>query len=244
MKRIKSEKVNGSKRIAIIQSAYVPWRGFFDMIANCDEYVILDGAQFVKRHWHNRNVVKSRQGPIWLTIPVKSKSRFFQPIDTVTVATPNWADKHWETIFSNYSRAPNFKHYSSWLHGLYRKAGHCELLSDINEFFIREISGLLGIPTHITRDSDYQPTGQKSDRLIDICLKAGATHYLSGPSASSYLEEDKFAHNGIDVEWMNYQGYPPYNQLWGEFVPNVSIIDLLLNVGNTKPSVWRRKDVE
>jgi hypothetical protein len=226
------------KRIAIIQSAYVPWRGFFDLIAQCDEYVIFDSVQFVKRHWHNRNILKSSLGPIWITIPVISKSRFLQPIDAVSVAEP-WANRHWNTIVANYSRARYFDRCSEPLGKLYEQAAHSNLLSEINEIFLRGIVDMLGIATHITRDSAYKPIGEKTDRLVDICLKAGATHYLSGPAAMAYIEEDKLTAHGIKLEWMSYDGYRSYPQLWGAFFPKVSIIDLILNAGPCSPCLWR-----
>jgi hypothetical protein len=188
------------KRIAIIQSAYIPWRGFFDLIARCDEYVIFDTVQFAKRHWHNRNKLVTPNGPVWLTIPVATKSKFEQ---------------------------------------LYRLAGEKSLLTETNEIFLRGISRILGISTAITRDRGYEPQGARSERLLDICRKAGATHYLSGPSARSYLDESLFADAGIKVEWMEYPAYPPYPQVWGEFEPAVSVLDMLFNAGPDCRQLWR-----
>lgn len=229
--------VGSSKRIAIIQSAYIPWKGFFDLLARCDEYVVLDSVQFAKRHWHNRNRIKTPQGAQWLTIPVTTKARFEQPIDDVAIAEP-WAEKHWRTIETNYRKAPRFEQYAPYLHGLYKKADAQTRLTDVNEVLLEGLLQLLDIPTQIVRDRAYDPQGKATDRLVDICCKAGATHYLSGPSARSYLEGHKFDAAGISVEWMDYAGYPPYPQLWGEFAHQVSILDLIFNVGAESSEFW------
>jgi hypothetical protein len=127
-------------------------------------------------------------------------------------------------------------------HGIRRLYEACsgeKLLTNINETMLRGLATSLGIETTITRDRSYSPQGSKTDRLLDICIKAGATHYLSGPSAKAYLEEEKFREAGIAVEWMTYPDYPPYPQLWGSFEPAVSIVDLLLNAGPNSPELWR-----
>ena len=226
------------KRIAIIQSAYAPWRGFFDLIDRCDEYVILDTVQYAKRHWHNRNKVLTAGGPVWITIPVTTKSHFEQPIQDVRVSEP-WAEKHWRTIALNYRRAPHYAALAPRIKALFEAAAKEMYLTRINELFLREIATILRLKTAITRDVAYAPTGTKTARLLDICLKAKATHYLSGPSARDYLNENAFLEAGIKVEWMHYPTYPAYPQLWGAFEPAVSILDLLLNAGPDCTSLWK-----
>ncbi len=227
------------RRIAIIQSAYIPWRGFFDLIDRCDQYVIYDQMQFVKRHWHNRNRIRTPQGAGWLTIPVVSKSRFEQPIDEVVVSDPTWAERHWATLRGSYARCPGFVETAAWLQPLYESLAHEPRLTVINERFLRAVAGRLGVTTEIVRDAPLGATGSKTARLLDVCLKLGATHYLSGPSARSYLDESAFAEAGIAVEWMGYEGYPTYPQAWGAFEPAVSIVDLLLNVTEVDRALWR-----
>lgn len=226
-----------TKRVAVIQSAYIPWKGFFDLVARCDEYVIFDGVQFAKRHWHNRNRIKTSQGLRWLTIPVLTKARFEQPIEEVMVAEP-WAEKHWRSIESNYGRAPCFEQQAPYLRSLYEQADAQTHLTGVNEVLLSGLFCLLAIPTRLVRDRVYEPQGTASDRLLDICRKARATHYLTGPSAKAYLEEEKFRAAGIAVEWMNYSGYPSYPQLWGEFEHEVSILDLIFNVGAKAKHCW------
>lgn len=229
-------------RISIIQSCYIPWRGFFDLISRCDEYVIYDRAQFVKRHWHNRNRIKSAAGPEWLTIPVISKGRYEQPIDEVEIAGP-WADKHWRTIELAYRRTPFFSMLAPVVRSWYERAAKESLLTHINAIFLSEIAQLLEIGTRIVRDTTYAASGTRTARLLEIARAAGAKRYLSGPSAKVYFDEPLFAEAGIAVEWMSYQGYPEYSQLYGPFDPAVSVLDLLFNVGPNAPRYLRGCDL-
>jgi WbqC-like protein family len=222
--------VNLTKRVSIIQSAYVPWKGFFDLINRCDEYVVFDQVQFVKRHWHNRNRIKTPGGAQWITIPVLSKSRFEQPICEVEISEP-WAEKHWRTIETNYRHALFFKSEGPRIKEWYEKAEKMERLSEVNRFFLNKIKDALALEVTITSDANYPAVSKKTDRLLAICKAAGATHYLSGPSAREYLEVDIFNKSGIAVEWMNYGPYSEYRQINGAFEHNVTILDALLNLG-------------
>jgi hypothetical protein len=221
-------------RIAIIQSCYVPWRGFFDLIARCDEYVIFDSVQYAKRHWHNRNRIKTAAGPEWLTIPVLSKGRYEQPIDEVEIEKP-WTDKHWRALELAYRRAPFFEALAPTVRGWYLRADKEKRLTEVNDLFLREIARFLGLGTRIVRDTDYPGQGAKTERLLEIARAAGADYYLSGPSARAYLDEAQFAAAGIEVEWMSYEGYPGYPQLHGGFEAAVSVLDLIFNVGPDAP---------
>lgn len=223
-----------TKRVAIIQSCYIPWKGFFDLIGRCDEYVILDRAQYVKRHWHNRNRIKTANGVDWLTIPVLTKGRFEQPIDEVEIEK-NWAEKHWRTIEMAYRRAPYFETYASSIKNCYEQAASQTLLTEVNLLFLVKLCTLLDLKTRIVRDTTYPASGIKTARLLDIAKAAGATSYLSGPSARAYFDEALFAQAGIGVEWMSYVGYPQYQQIHGEFDHAVSILDLIFNAGPQSP---------
>jgi hypothetical protein len=217
-------------RICIIQSAYIPWRGFFDLIGRCDEYVVFDSAQYVKRHWHNRNRIKTARGAEWLTIPVVTKGKFEQRIDEVEVEKA-WADKHWRSIELAYARAPYFAAHGPLVRELYERAERERRLTDINWLFVETIVRLLAIGTRIVRDTSYASEGTRTARLLSLCRAAGATRYLSGPSATAYFEDDLFRDAGIEVEWMNYDGYTLYPQLHGAFEPAVSVLDLIFNAG-------------
>lgn len=224
-----------AKTLAAIQSCYIPWKGFFDLLNRCDEYVILDGAQYVKRHWHNRNKIKTANGLQWLTIPVVTKSRYEQPIDEVEISEPDWADQHWRSIEQAYRKAPHFATYGPKVRQLYEAVAKEKLLTQVNERFLRELSALLGLQVRITRDSDYAPQGKRSERLVDVCRLAHASRYVSGPSSKEYLEENLFTDIGTSVEWMSYGPYPTYPQLHGEFEHAVSVLDLLFMTGDQAP---------
>jgi hypothetical protein len=217
-------------RICIIQSCYIPWKGFFDLIGRCDEYVIFDRVQYVKRHWHNRNKIKTANGVQWLTIPVVAKGRFGQPIDQVEIERP-WADKHWRTLELAYKRAPYFEQFAPTVKTLYERAEKEALLTDVNSIFLQGIASLLGLETRIVRDTAYPAQGAKTERLLGICRAAGADRYLSGPSARAYFDEELFASAGITAEWMSYEGYPEYQQLHGGFEHAVTTLDLLFHTG-------------
>lgn len=217
-------------RISIIQSCYVPWRGFFDLIGRCDEYVILDHVQYVKRHWHNRNRINTATGPQWLTIPVITTGRRGQTIDAVKVEKP-WAEQHWRALELAYRRAPFFDAMAPRVRDWYERAAKERLLTEINAIFLREIAALLGLGTRFVRDTAYPAQGTKTERLLAIIRAAGADTYLSGPSAKAYLDVSLLAGAGVVVEWMSYQNYPQYSQLHGPFEPSVSVLDLLFNVG-------------
>jgi hypothetical protein len=217
-------------RICIIQSCYIPWKGFFDLISQCDEYVIYDSAQYVKRHWHNRNRIKTANGVEWLTIPVVVKGRFEQAINEVEIEKP-WADKHWRAIELAYKRAPFFDHFAPAVKGWYEQAEGQARLTEVNAIFLRGIAGLLGIKTHMISDAAYPTQGSKTERLLGIARAAGADRYLSGPSARDYFDEAMFRAAGVTPEWMSYDGYREYPQLHGGFEHAVTTLDLLFNTG-------------
>jgi hypothetical protein len=221
-------------RICIIQSCYIPWKGFFDLIGRCDEYVIYDSAQYVKRHWHNRNRIKTAQGVEWLSIPVVTKGRFEQPIDQVEIERL-WADKHWRALELAYRRAPFFEQLAPVVKAWYERAEKEARLSEVNTIFLHGIAGQLGLKTRMVRDTAYPARGASTERLLGIVRAAGADRYLSGPSARGYFDEPMFRTAGITTEWMSYEGYPEYPQLHGGFEHAVTALDLLFNTGPEAP---------
>lgn len=219
-----------TKKIAISQSNYIPWKGYFDMISYVDEFVLYDDMQYTKRDWRNRNKVKTPMGSQWLTIPVKVKGRYFQKIRDTELDGNLWLKKHWRTIEQSYSKSPFYDEIQALVKPLYVDNEHYNL-SQCNRVFIEAICMYLGIDTAITNSWDYDLVEGKSEKLLNICLQAGATEYVSGPAAKGYLDEDLFQSSGIKVTWFDYCEYPEYEQLWGEFDHHVSIIDLLFNHG-------------
>lgn len=226
-------------RICIIQSCYIPWKGFFDLIGQCDEYVTFDGVQYVRRHWHNRNRIKTANGIEWLTIPVVTKGRFEQPINQVEIEKP-WADKHWRALELAYKRAAFFERLAPTVRSWYELAEKKTLLTDVNGVFLNGICGLLGLKTRVVHDTDYPARGTKTERLLGIVQAAGADRYLSGPSARGYFDEPMFSAAGITTEWMSYGGYPEYPQLHGAFEHAVTVLDLIFNTGPDAPRYLRR----
>ncbi|MGD2131670.1 MAG: WbqC family protein [Maricaulaceae bacterium] len=215
---------------AVIQSCYIPWKGFFDIVGSVDVFVIYDDVQYAKRHWHNRNKIKTADGLKWLTIPVETKGKYLQNIDETRISD-TWADKHMLSIRHAYRKAPHFDEIAAWFEPLYEEAAKCEMLSDVNALFMRAISEQLGFETEFVWSSDLSADGQKTDRLLNICQEIGADCYLSGPAAQVYFEGDKFDAAGVAYRWMDYSGYAEYPQLHGAFEHGVSAVDLLMNVG-------------
>jgi hypothetical protein len=218
------------KRVAIVQSNYIPWKGYFDLIAAVDEFILLDDVQYTKRDWRNRNLIKTAQGPQWLTIPVVNKGRQLQLIQETEISEP-WAEQHWARIRHTYGKAPFFRDFEALIAGLYEAAASLTLLSDINRLFLQGLCEALNIGTPLAYSRDYRSTGSKTEKLLTLCRSAGAAAYLSGPSARDYLDDAAFAAAGIAVAWMDYGGYPEYPQLYGEFDHHVSVLDLLFNTG-------------
>lgn len=227
-------------RICIIQSCYIPWKGFFDLIGRCDEYVVYDSVQYAKRHWHNRNRIKTANGIQWLTIPVVTGGRFEQSINTVEIEKP-WADKHWRALELAYNRAPFFEQLAPTVASWYDRAGEQARLTDVNSIFINGIVELLGLKTRIVRDTAYPSEGAKTERLLGIARAAGADCYLSGPSAQDYFDEQMFRAAGITPEWMSYEGYLEYPQLHGDFEHGVTVLDLLFHTGLEAPRYLNRE---
>lgn len=220
-----------SRRVAIVQSNYLPWKGYFDLMASVDEFVLYDDVQYTRRDWRNRNQIKTPQGLQWLTVPVKAKGKYTQAIrDTeIDLATP-WAADHLKAIGLNYRRAAHHDDVMPWLQGLY--ADLPPMLSQLNARLLDAIRLRLGIATALTDCARYTLDGDKSERLASIAAQAGASVYVSGPAARSYLDESVFHARGMTVEWFDYSGYSEYPQLWGPFVHTVSVVDLLLNCGD------------
>jgi len=218
------------KRVAIVQSNYIPWKGYFDLIGMVDEFILYDDVQYTRRDWRNRNLIKTPDGLRWLTIPVEVKGKYFQEIRETKIADKNWLQSHWSRLRQNYSTARYFQDCRQWIEPLYLSCSE-QFLSQVNVRFISAICAYLDIRTRISWSSDYDARGDRNERLIALCKKVDGAVYVSGPAARGYLDEDMFRRAGISVEWMDYSGYPEYPQLHGEFVHGVTVLDLLLNTG-------------
>lgn len=226
------------KKVGIIQSNYIPWKGYFDFINMVNEFVLYDDVQYSKNDWRNRNKIKTPKGAIWLTIPVEY--HFPQLIKDTKIADPKWNIKHWQTIKQFYRLSPFFKDYESLFEETYLSCKE-KYLSEVNFKFITLINQILNIKTKITWSMEFDvPSNlRKTERLLFVLKKIGATHYLSGPAAKAYLDVELLNKEGIQVEWMDYSGYPEYPQLWPPFVHEVSIIDLIFNTGPEAPKYMK-----
>jgi len=225
------------KKIAIIQSNYIPWKGYFDMIAAVDEFIQFDEVQYTKGDWRNRNKIKTPQGVQWLTVPVQGK-RLSQKIIETKISGNNWTSLHWKSIVQNYRRATYFSEIASWLEPIYHEESFNHI-SQLNYHFIKSICQYLAIDTKITSSTEYHLTDGKTERLANLCTQAGGTEYISGPAAKNYIDEKVFKDRDIKLTWFDYAGYPSYSQLWGDFVHEVTILDLLFNCGKKSSRYMR-----
>ncbi len=218
------------KKIAIMQSNYLPWKGYFDLISSVDELIFYDEMQYTKRDWRNRNVIKTSQGLLWLSIPIKVKGKYNQTINESIIDGEKWKTKHWKTIIQCYNKSEYFDEVAKILEPFYKSKSY-EKLSELNQELIKEICKYLGINTILSNSKEYGIINGKTERLIDLCIKANADEYITGPAAKEYIKSELFDERNINLKWFKYEKYPIYNQLHGKFVHEVSIIDLLFNCG-------------
>lgn len=218
------------KKIAILQSNYIPWKGYFDIMGSVDEFIIYDEMQYTKNDWRNRNKIKTTNGLIWLTIPVKIE-KLNQKINETKIADNKWYIKHKNSLQTNYGKATKFKECKDFIFNIYEQASRLDYISEINYTFLNEINKFLKISTKISFSTDYNIGDGKTERLINICKQSNSNIYLSGPSAKNYIDEALFTKNNINLEWFDYIGYKEYEQLHPPFEHGVSILDLIFNTG-------------
>lgn len=226
------------KKIAILQSNYIPWKGYFDLIASVDEFILYDDVQYTRRDWRNRNRIKTPTGLQWLTAPVKVSGRFHQTIRDTELDGTGWAAKHWKTLAGNYRQARHYQEIAGLLEPSYLEMTHTHL-SGLNRSLLLAICAYLGITTRISNSWDYTMIDGQSERLADLCVQAGGSEYVSGPAAKAYIDARHFKDRGLKLTWFDYANYPEYPQLWGAFVHQVSIVDLLFNCGPDAPNYMR-----
>jgi hypothetical protein len=220
-----------SKIVGMTQSNYIPWKGYFDYINSVDEFYFYDDVQYTKQDWRNRNMIKSPKGLEWISVPVGKKTRD-RLICDVEITQNGWQQSHWGKIRQYYKDAPYFKMYKEFFDEIYLGSEWTNL-SDMNQTIIKRISKeILDIKTKFAGDSRaFNLSGSKEKRYIPMLKEVGCTTFLSGPSAKSYLTPEAMEKEGIKLEWMNYEGYPEYHQLYPPFEHTVSILDLIFNEG-------------
>ena len=217
------------KVLVVLQPSYLPWLGFFDQLNKADVFIYYDCVQYDKNGWRNRNKIKSATGAKWITVPVKNARRSKQALLNTEIAVEHrWEQKHIKMLKEAYSRSKYLDLYMPDLEKILLKK-HERLVDLIYEINAKVI-GWLGIETKVLRASEFPLEGDRSHRLLNLCHSVGASAYLSGSSARSYLETSIFEKTGVSVIWQDYL-HPVYNQLHGPFLSHLSIVDLLFNEG-------------
>ena len=223
----------------ILQSGYLPWLGFFDQMYKSDVFVIYDDVQYDKHGWRNRNRIKTAQGVQWLTVPVLIKGQDKPLIKEVQINNKvDWRRTHLKSVKQNYFRAPFFDTCFCVLEEVYSK--EWKYLIDLDMILIFALMERLGLSRRIELSSDLGVAGKDTQRLVDICSYLGASHYLTGDAARDYLDESLFLQYNIALAYHNYQ-HPLYDQLYGEFIPYLSVIDLLFNHGKDSLDILTHK---
>lgn len=221
--------------LVVLQPGYLPWLGFFDQLRRADVFVYYDDVQYDRNGWRNRNRIKTQHGPIWLTVPVRHSGRGMPKILDVEIdARTSWARKHVASIRQAYARAPFLATYMPALEELLHRKW--ERLVDLDVACTGLMAEWFGLRRRIERSSTLEVGGDRSERLVNLCRRLGASKYVSGDSARSYLDVPLFEQHGIRVEWQEYV-HPVYPQLHGGFVSHLSALDLLLNCGDRAPLI-------
>jgi len=219
------------KKVAISQSNYIPWKGYFNNIKMVDEFVLYDDMQYTKRDWRNRNKIKTPNGLKWLTIPVEVKGKFYQKINETIISDKNWNHKHLNILKNNYTKAKCYNEVINFIEELYKTSTQ-SYLSEINYHFLSKICNFLEIDTKISFSSDYKLLKEdKTEKLVDLCLQLEASEYYTGLAAKNYMDVALFEKENIKVFYFDYSNYPEYSQLYGKFEHQVSILDLIFNEG-------------
>jgi len=234
--------VKANKRVAIVQSNYIPWKGYFNIIKDVDEFVFLDDVQYTRRDWRNRNLIKTKHGLKWLTIPVEVKGNFQIKIKDVYTAGTDWRLQHWNQIKEAYQHSSHFKTIAPFFKELYMGSEETNL-TKINISFIRLINSLLAVRTQLTESNAFETPEERTERLVYICQSLHATEYISGSAAKDYLNVKMFEEKGIRVVWADYSQFREYTQQHLPFEHGVSVIDLLFNEGQNasfflKEKIW------
>ena len=217
-------------KAVVLQSNYLPWKGYFDLIHEADVFIYYDEVKYTKNDWRNRNRIYSPNGLQWLTVPIPRNSTHLK-ISEVKITDPYWQKRHFKTLQGAYQSAPFFSQLAPLLEAFYLER-KWESLALLNRFAIEKISGLIGIETQVLDSADFDLSGNRVDRLLDLLIQAGANEYITGPAAKDYLEgkESLFAEKGIKLNYKDYSGYPAYRQQRSPFVHEVSILDMLANL--------------
>ena len=216
-------------KVGLLQSNYLPWKGYYDLISAVDLFVFHDDLQYTKNDWRNRNKIKTPNGATWISIPCGTNQK--RLINEVRVDQIKWQNKHFSIIQENYKDAPYWNYCLPLLEYIYHEQTW-DTLSNLNQSTIKKIcKDYLSIQTAFTNSEKFNLQCQKQSRVIELLRLVEATGYVSGPSASNYLDPRTFAANNITLSYFSYDAYQPYPQKHMPFSHFVSIIDLLMSTG-------------
>ena len=223
-------------KIAIIQSNYLPWKGYFDIIHAVDKFVFLDDVQYTKQDWRNRNRIKTSGGIKWISVPVFGRTN--QKICEIRIDySQDWQDLHKKMIQYSYGKSEYFHCYKDNIFEIF--SAKYGTLTELNIFCIKKISEILGISTEFVTSMELCTDGKKDDKLLQICDLLDADEYITGPAAKNYIIDSKFNKKNVKLTYFDYSDYPEYPQLWGEFDHYLSVIDLIFNCGEKAPYyIW------
>lgn len=225
-----------------MQSNYMPWKGYYDIIHDVDVFVYYDEVQYTKNDWRNRNKIYTPNGVKWITLPCGYD--IHRNISEIKLKNElNWQTTHYNLIKNSYEKAPFWNKYSDFIEYVYLER-KWEYLYELNRYCIETISkNILGIKTVFCDSRDYPTTGFKSEKLLDLLIKVGTNIYVSGPAAKSYIQQEEYTKAGIDIVWKNYDNYPPYKQQYTPNFYDLSILDLIFNTGEEAPYyIWGWRD--
>jgi len=232
------------KKLAVLQSNYIPWKGYFDIIHDVDLFLFYDEVQYTKNDWRNRNRIYTQTGVQWLTVPVSAS--LDDSIDQAVIVPNRWQMKHYQSLLTSYAKAPYFRYYQEFLEFVYLES-KWETISAINQFLIKKISSdFLKISTRFDNSKNFASSGSGHQKLLSLIQSTGAEVYVSGPAAKSYIHAEDYQNAGIQLIWKDYSDYPEYRQLFQPFEHHVSILDLLFNTGPDAPYYiwgWREDSI-
>lgn len=223
------------------QPVYLPWLGLFHKISLADIFIFMDDAQYLIGDWNNRNKIKTPQGWMWLTVPVSLKKGSYQKINEIIIdnskrGTKNdWQVKHWKSIECNYKRAKYFDKYADFFYDMYLQKQWDKLVA-LNEYQLKYFLEIFDIKIDFYKSSELNFTQSKSDLILEHCKRFNADTCVVGCLGKDYIIEQDFIKNNIKLIFQNYI-HPQYNQLWGNFISHLSVIDLLFNEGDNSKKI-------
>lgn len=217
------------------QPVYLPWLGLFHKIAVADAFVTFNQVQYLAKDWNNRNLIKTPQGPLWLTVPVLRKGYLEKTISQIEINNSEpWQRKHWRSMLGNYRKAPFFSKYSDFFEDVYKR--DWRLLVELNDYMLKWFIETLQIEVQFLDASQYQFCGMKSGLVLDMCVQLGASTFIFGALGKDYADVEAFSHAGVTAVFQDYR-HPQYPQQGDPFEPNLSVVDLLFNCGENSHDI-------